>query len=117
MSGGYSSDLTDQEWSVIHQEITKNQGKRGRPPPKDARQMWNALFYITKNGCYWRDLPKDFGHWKRIYNYFSRLKHRGVIKALKDRIHRDVRQKEGRDPSPSMGIVDSQSVKTRSFKK
>ena len=86
MCTGYSSDVTDQEWSVIEKELNKNKGKQGRPPPSDARKLWDAIFYITKNGCFWRDLPKDFGHWKRVYNYFSRLKHRGLIKIIMDKI-------------------------------
>ncbi|WP_202149129.1 transposase, partial [Candidatus Sarmatiella mevalonica] len=59
--------------------IYKRRGKQGRPPPRDARRLWDGIFYITKNGCFWRDLPKDFGPWKRVFNYFNRLKHRGIL--------------------------------------
>jgi putative transposase len=117
MGAGYSSDLTDRAWSIIEKELHTNKGKRGRPPPKDARKMWDAFFYITKNGCFWRDLPKDFGDWKRVYNYFSRLKHRGVIEAIMHKVREMCRIDKGKDPCPSVGIIDSQSVKTRSFKK
>jgi len=117
MARGYSSDVTDKEWCIIEKELNKNKGKRGRPPPADARHMWNAIFYVTKNGCFWRDLPRDFGDWKRIYNYFSRLKHRGVLTKIMDRVRSLCRIDKGKDACPSMGIIDSQSVKTRSFKK
>jgi putative transposase len=117
MSTKYSSDLSDKEWERIEKIINKRQGKQGRPPPKDARLLWDGIFYITKNGCFWRDLPKDFGSWKRVYNYFNRLKHRGIIENLLNTVHSDIRVLLNKKESPSMGIIDSQSVKTRSFKK
>ena len=117
MSEGYSSDVSDKEWVLIENVLNKRQGLSGRPPPRDARFLWDAMFYVTKNVCFWRDLPRDFGHWKRVYNYFNRLKHRGVLDELMDEIRTGLRIAEGRESSPSMGIIDSQSVKSRSFKK
>jgi len=117
MKQSYSSDVSDEEWALIWCVLHKRKGLQGRPPPRDARLLWNALFYVTKNGCFWRDLPRDFGHWKRVYNYFNRLKHRGVLEEVMDAVHAQARLQAGRDASPSMGIIDSQSVKTRSFKK
>ena len=117
MSTIYSSDTSDEEWQVIEEIINKRKGLQGRPPPKDARLLWNGMFYITRNGCFWRDLPKDFGPWKRVFNYFNRLKHRGIIEDLMNETRTKVRLRIGKEQSPSMGIIDSQSVKTRSFKK
>ena len=114
---GYSSDVSDREWAIISKRLYKEKGASGRPPPHDARKLWNGMFYVTKNGCYWRDIPKEFGDWKRLYNYFNRLKHRGVLDEVMDDIRTTLRLQEGREASPSMGIIDSQSVKTRSFKK
>ena len=79
MSEGYSSDVSDKEWVVIEKVLNKRKGLSVRPPARDARMLWDAMFYVTKNGCFWRDLPKDFGNWKRVYNYFNALKHRGVL--------------------------------------
>ena len=115
MSEAYSSDLSDREWEEIARVLNKNKGKSGRPPPSDARMMFNAMFYVTKNGCFWRDMPKEYGNWKRIYNYFNTLKHRGVLEEIMDSSRTALRLQEGREASPSMGIIDSQSVKTRSF--
>ena len=113
----YSSDTSDEDWSMIEKVIHKRRGQQGRPPPKDARLLWDGIFYITKNGCFWRDLPKDFGPWKRVFNYFNRLKHRGVLEELMHHARDEVRLRLGRESSPSLGIIDSQTVKTRSFKK
>jgi putative transposase len=117
MSKKYTSDTNDREWEVIESLINKRKGKQGRPPPKDARKLWDGIFYVTKNGCFWRDLPGDFGPWKRVFNYFNRLKHRGILEELMDKARSQIRLEIGKDSSPSIGIIDSQSVKTRSFKK
>lgn len=79
MSKFYSSDISDKEWLVIEKVLNKRKVLSGRPPPQDARMLWNALFYVTENGCFWRDLPKDSGNWKRAYNYFNTLKHPCVL--------------------------------------
>ncbi|WP_202149173.1 transposase [Candidatus Sarmatiella mevalonica] len=52
MSTSYTSDLTDEEWAVVEKIIYKRRGKQGRPPPRDARRLWDGIFYITKNGCF-----------------------------------------------------------------
>ncbi len=117
MSKKYSSDTSDEEWKIIEKIINRRKGKQGRPPPKDARLLWDGIFYITKNGCFWRDLPQDFGPWKRVFNYFNRSKHRGIIEDLMNSTRTQVRLQIGKNSSPSMGIIDSQSIKTHSFKK
>jgi len=42
----------------------------------------NALIYRCKNGCSWRDLPKEFGNWHVIYMRFSRWAKNGVLEKL-----------------------------------
>ena len=52
-----------------------------------------------------------------MFNYFNRLKHRGAIQDLMNTTRTKVRLQAGKELSPSMGIIDSQSVKTGSFQK
>ena len=44
--------------------------------------MLNALIYRCKNGCSWRDLPKEFGNWHVIYMRFSRWAKNGVLERI-----------------------------------
>jgi len=48
----------------------------------DNRDMLNALIYRCKNGCSWRDLPKEFGRWHVIYMRFSRRAKNGVLEKM-----------------------------------
>jgi putative transposase len=68
----------------------------------------NAVFYILKSGCQWRLLPHDFPKWPTVYHYFRKWR----IDGSWERINRGLRVRLGRDPQPSAGVVDSQSVKS-----
>jgi len=107
----YSSNLTDAEWAVI-EKLLDSQRKR----KWDLRtQILDGLFYVLKSGCQWRMLPKDFAPWKTVYDYFFRWKNKGIWSHVHEALRRMVRQKEGKYISPSLGIVDSQSVPTGPF--
>lgn len=104
MSQGYSIDVSDKEWVLIEKVLNKRKGLSGSPPPRDARLLWDAMFYVTKRRCFWRDLPRDFGNWKRVYNYFNALKHRGVLDEVMDEILIGLRIAEGRESSRAWGL-------------
>src|SRR5512147_3110064 len=66
----YPTDITDTQWAVLEPEIpTPRPG--GRPRKTDMREVVNALFYLTHEGCTWRALPHDFPPWRTVYNYFD----------------------------------------------
>ena len=74
--------------------------------------MLDAIFYIEKTGCQWRQLPTDFPPWKRVYNTYWRWRERGVWPILVTALRENLRRRAGRQATPSVAIVDSQSVKT-----
>jgi putative transposase len=71
----------------------------------------NAILYVAHNGCTWRALPKDFPPWTRVYGMFARWHDKGVTARLHDALRDKLRTLEGRDPAPTAGMIDSQSVK------
>ena len=109
----YPSDLTDDQWEVIQQVLpTPKGGKTGRPRTYPLREIWNAIFYQARTGCQWRYLPHDFPPHADVWAPFCRWRDAGVIEAVHDALRVKVREKEGRPPTPSAAILDSQSVKT-----
>ena len=75
----------------------------------------NAIFYVTKTGVQWRNLPLDFPKWQLIYYYFRKWSKIGLISKIHQVLYEKVRFKENREVSPSLGLLDSQSVKTASL--
>ncbi len=75
------------------------------------RDIMNAILYINKTGCQWRMLPSDLAPWRTVYYYFRKWKLEGVTEDIMDTLHALVRKGLGREESPSMGIIDSCSVK------
>jgi putative transposase len=76
------------------------------------RAILDAVFYVLKSGCPWRLLPRDFPPWKTVYDWFRRWRIDGTWERLNAELRERLRCRLGRDPNPSAGIVDSQSVKT-----
>lgn len=107
----YQSDLTDQEWQIIEPYVPAPK-PGGRPRLWTIREILNAIFYIVRAGCVWRMMPHDLPPWKTVYHYFRIWRKDGTWEAINTALREEVRVAEGRDPEPSAGILDSQSVKT-----
>lgn len=105
----YDTDLNDQQWELIKPLIPLAK-PGGRPRKTNPRQVVNAVLYLVKTGCQWRNLPKSFPPWQTCYRYFRQWS--GLTNAISQRLVKTVRKAEGRAKRPSIAIMDSQSVKT-----
>jgi putative transposase len=76
------------------------------------REAINAILYVVRTGCAWRHLPHDFPPWQTAYGYYRQFQREGIWEEIHDRLRAQVRRKAGKKPTPSAGIIDSQSVKT-----
>ena len=76
------------------------------------RCVINALFYKNKTGCQWKMLPHDYPHPSTVYWYLKKWTENGTWKRINDDLVQRVRTQAGREPTPSLAIIDSQSVKT-----
>jgi putative transposase len=109
----YPSDLTDEQWHAIRPMLPKRKmAKAGRPRTVKQRDLLDAIFYILRSGCPWRLLPHDFPPWGTVSCQFHRWRVGGLWEKIHDALRRKTRVAEGRKPTPSVGILDSQSVKT-----
>ena len=107
----YTSDLIDSEWQLISYCFPKA-SKRGRPRQHTFRELLNAVFYLTKTGCQWRNLPADFAPWRTVYHYFRLWKKNGLWETIHTHLREFVRLMEARQRHASAAIIDSQSVKS-----
>jgi transposase len=106
----YPSDLTDEEWERIA-PLMPAPGRRGRPREIDFREVINAVRYLVRSGCGWRMLPVHFGAWQTVYGWFRELARRFLFQTIHDIELMLDRERQGREQSPSAGVIDSQSVK------
>ena len=111
MRTAYQSDLSDAEWKIIEPHLPDPKAP-GRPRVHPLREILDAIFYILRSGCAWRLLPHDFPLWKTVYHYFRKWRLDGTWEKLNAAIRERLRVRLRRDPQPSAGIVDSQSVKS-----
>jgi len=107
----YPSDLSDPQWAIIEPLIPAAQAG-GRERTTDMREVINGILYVNRSGCAWRALPHDFPPYGTVYYSFWRFRNEGVWQRIHDALREQVRRQEGRESTPSAGIVDSQSVKT-----
>jgi transposase len=109
----YPSDTTDTEWQLIAAYLpsggTGAQG--GRPVVYSRRDIVDAIRYLDHNSCVWRALPVDFPPWPTVYHYFRTWTRDGTLTQLHDGLREQVRVAEGRKPTPTAAIMDSQSVR------
>lgn len=111
----YPSDLTDEQWAVLTEYcpfLVQPHPKSGRPRRRPVRQVLDAVLYVDKTGCQWRQLPHEYPPWKTVYTSFRRWRLNGTWKRVHATLREAVRRQAGKQEQPSVAIIDSQSVKT-----
>jgi transposase len=108
----YPSSLTDLEWEVLEPLLVQVRDPRGRKPVHSPRASLNAVFYVARTGCQWRNIPKDLPPWTAVWSLFRRLRDSGTLERLYEALFILWRRVEGRSDNPTAGIIDSQTVKT-----
>ena len=107
----YPSDLTDEQWEILGPLLPPAK-PGGRPRTVDLREVVNGILYLLRSGCPWRMVPHDLPPWQTLYKYFRSWTMDGTWERVSETLRPCVREAEGRDPTPSAAIIDSQSVKT-----
>jgi transposase len=107
----YPSDLTDAEWALIEPHIPPAK-RGGRRRAVDVREVLQGVLYVLETGCQWRHLPRDFPPRSTVWEYFDLWRYDGTLDRIHETLYLALREKEGRDASPTAGILDSRTAKS-----
>jgi len=113
----YPSDLTDTQWARLEPLLRQHRGSRhprGRPRKHALRRMVDALLYVVKTGCQWRQLPSNFPPWEAVHEQFRRWRDAWLWERVGQVLREEGRRAAGRSAMPTVAIIDSQSAKTPS---
>jgi putative transposase len=106
----YPSDLSDEQWALL-EPLLPAPVQAGAPRRTDLREVLDAIFYVLSTGCAWSALPHDFPPEGTVRDYFHRWRRKGIWEQIHDALRRRVREAAGKEPEPSAGSIDSQTVK------
>jgi transposase len=106
----YPSDLSDSEWALIEPAIPPAK-RGGRRREVNVREVLNAICYVLSTGCQWQALPKDLPPKSTAHSYFMLWEWDGTLERIHHALYVETREREGREASPTVAIIDSQSAK------
>jgi len=108
----YSTDLTDTQWKLVAPILAQEHSETHWNREHSLREILNALFYRLRTGCQWRNLPHDLPPWSTVQGYHRRWRRTGLLDRLHASLREQVRLQEEKEPQPSAGSLDSQTVKS-----
>ena len=104
----YTSDMSEKQWEMIRR-LLKQKGYRSI---EKRREQINAVLYLVKTECQWRNLPKNFPNWKTVYSFYRGACLSGTWDMLQKELVKKVRRQKGKAETPTYALIDSQSTKT-----
>lgn len=107
----YPSDLTDAEWLLLEPLLPATR-QRGQPRVHPYRDLIDGILYVLRGGNSWRAMPHDLPPWETVYSYFRDWTIDGTWKRIHDALCAADRELADRDPEPTAGVLDSQTVRT-----
>ena len=110
---GAGQAMSDEQYRLVEPLIPPAK-PGGRPRTTDMRRLLDGLFYLLRTGCQWRHLPPPpaFPPWQTVCGYFRAFLRAGVWESMRHHLVVMLREREGREASPTAAIIDTQSVKT-----
>ncbi|WP_081937663.1 transposase [Streptosporangium roseum] len=68
----------------------------GRKKKHPRREIVDAILYIVRTGCAWRQLPADFPPWQTVYWHFVRWEDQGMTQQIVNVLRRWCEQEDRR---------------------
>jgi len=75
--------ISDRVWEQLKAALAEAKHSRaGVPAELSDRDFLEAVWYLNRVGCPWRDLPSELGYWHAVSMRFRRWEERGVWRRL-----------------------------------
>ena len=103
-----ANTLSETQWQAIKNFIPK----ANRTRKQGLKIIFEAIFYLLISGCQWRMLPQNYPKWQLVYYYYSKYRDEELFEHLNDMVREMIREGQDKKAQCSVGIIDSQSVKT-----
>ena len=111
MGTHYPSDLTDRQWQSIRPLLPAS-GHAWSAADLTGGEIINAILYVVRTGCQWRQLPHDFPKWKTVYTMFLALANQWALGTNPRRPVPASAAQHGQTQHAQAAIIDSQSIRT-----
>jgi len=97
----YSISLTDIEWEILESLLPEVLPikKKTKPLSWSYRELIDGLLYQLKNGCNWKDLPKDLPPYSTVFWHYNQWRKAGSIEKLMTLLHERVREQVKKSPN------------------
>lgn len=109
-----ANDRTGGPAILIGKLLTKIIGKQ-RKSKHSLRTIVDAIFWLNYTGVQWREMKEIYPPWETVYYHFRRMKLNGIWEQILQSLVALERKRQGKEESPSLLSIDSQSVKTVQF--
>lgn len=104
------NELTDSQWQIIQKYLSVQRKRK-----HCLRNITNAILWLVRTGGQWRNLESKYPKWQTVYYYFRQWKKAGIIENIHAELVKMERKRQKRDESPSLGSIDTQTVKIVPF--
>ena len=83
-------ELSDVQWKLVR-PVFDPKGRRGPKARRPRRTMVEAILWLARTGCQWRELPARFGPWLAVWAQWRRWRDKGVWAEAMSRLRRVAR--------------------------
>ena len=79
-----NAKLTDVEYDLVKDLLPCGSFKGGNRP--NNRLFIDAVLYVAKTGCGWRQLPPEYGKWNSVWRRFNRFSESNIWEKVFDKL-------------------------------
>lgn len=102
--------LTDAQYAVILSIIGDTRKRK-----YELKHILEAIFWVNRTGSQWRNLGKEYPKWQLVYYYFRKFVRTNIWGKINQYLVTLDRKEQGKEDTPSLVCIDSQTVKTPQF--